>query len=177
MIDVIYDKFVNDYNNPQLTVSDVRRKHSLNAKRYMEIRSIAIGNGDIPVVRRMDRQTAKFYTKCGDDFIVKKQFGGKCIFVGRFADESTAELVVDKCKEVQWDISKISDFIEKHRIKPRNYTATNGSYIVQKSINGKNTVICKVANESIAKSVVESLRECNWDTTKIAEYKNNKVKV
>ena len=175
MIDVIYEKFVDDYNNPQLTVSDVRRKHSLNAKRYMEIRNVAIQKGDIPVTRRMDRQTAKFYTKCGDDYIVKKQFGSKCLFVGRFADENTAELIVNKCKEVNWDISQISDFIEKHKLKPRNYTATNGSYIVQKSIGGKNTVICRVPNESIAQKVVEGLRECNWNTTKTDEIIKNVI--
>lgn len=169
MIDVIYEKFVDDYNNPQLTVSDVRRKHSLNSKRYMEIRQKAIQNGDIPMVRKMNRTSAKFYTRNGDSFIVKKQFGSKCVFVGRFADETTAELVVNKCKEVNWDISQITDFIEKHKVKPHNYTASNNGYIVQKSIGGKNTVICKVPNESIAQKIVEELRECNWNTTKTDE--------
>ena len=132
-----YDEFVDCYNNPNLTGEDVRRLCGLNPHRYSEIRAIAIQNGDIPMVRRMNRTDAKFYTKQNDVYIVKKQFGHDTLFVGRFPNQSTAELVVEKCKEVNWDIGQISDFIEEHKIKPRNYSYSNNHYTVQKSINGK----------------------------------------
>ena len=163
MIDVIYEKFVEDYMNPNLTVNDVRRKHSLNSKRYMEIRQIALENGDIPLVRKMNRTDAKFYTQTQNGFVVKKQFGKECLFVGRFADESTAQLVVNKCKEVNWNVSEISDFIDKHKVKPNNYTASNGHFTVQKVIDGKNRVICTVNTESTAQEIVEKFRRCNWN--------------
>ena len=165
----IYDGFVEDYNNPQLTINDIQRKYGLNCRRLAEIQSIAISNGDIPEVRRMNRTDAKFYTKTDNGFIVKKQFGNTCQFIGRFEDESTAELIVNKCKEVNWNTSVIADFIDAHKVKPANYTCSNGSYIVQKSINGKNTVFCKLSDESTAQKVVKELRKCNWDKTKTNE--------
>ena len=165
----IYDDFIVDYNNSELTIDDIKRKYGLNCRRFAEIQQIAMGNGDIPQVRRMNRSTAKFYTKTRNGFVVKKQFGTSCNFIGRFEDEETAQLVVNKCKEVNWNTSQISDFIDAHRIKPKNYTAHNGSYIVQKVIDGKNTVICKANNESTARKIVEKLRECNWNKEKINE--------
>lgn len=163
MISVIYDKFVEDYNNPNLTVDDVRRKHCLNSKRYLEIRQIALENKDIPIVRKMNRTDAKFYTKTDNGFVVKKQFGNDCLFVGRFADEETAKLVVNKCKEVNWNVSEISEFIDRHKVKPANYSYSNGQYTVQKVIGGKNRVICTVNTEETAQKLVEKFRECNWN--------------
>ena len=165
----IYDEFVEDYNNPQLTLDDIKRRYGLNCKRFAEIQQLAIGNGDVPAVRRMNRTDAKFYTKTSNGFVVKKQFGTTCNFIGRFEDEETAKLVVNKCKEVNWNTSQIADFIDAHKIKPANYTCSNGQYIVQKVIDGKNTVICKVNNESVAQKVVKELRKCNWNTEKTEE--------
>ena len=165
----IYDGFVMDYNNPSLTLEDIRRKYNLNCRRLAEIQSLAISNGDVSPVRHMNRTDAKFYTKTDNGYIVKKHFGNTCKFIGRFEDETTAELVVNKCKEVNWDTSQISDFIDEHRIKPRNYTASNGSFIVQKSINGKNTVFCKLSDETTAQKVVNELRKCNWNKEKTKE--------
>lgn len=161
-----YDEFIVDYNNPHLTLEDVRRKHGLNCRRLAEIKEIAVSNGDISPVRHMNRTDAKFYTETSNGFVVKKQFGNDCLLVGRFEEESTAQLVVNKCKEVNWNVNQISDFIDEHKIQPKNYTYYNDSYIVQKVINGKNTVFCKVDNETTAQKVVKELRKCNWDKTK-----------
>ena len=165
----IYDDFVEDYNNPQMTLSDIQRKYGLNCRRFAEIQHLAIENKDVPEVRKMNRTDAEFYTKTSNGFVVKKQFGNSCRFIGRFEDESTAELVVNKCKEVNWNTSEISDFIDAHKVKPANYTCSNGSYIVQKFINGKNTVFCKLSDESTAQKVVRELRKCNWDKAKTSE--------
>lgn len=165
----IYDTFVELYNNPNITGKDICTQLGLNTHRYMEIRDIAINNGDIPPVRRMNRTDAKFYTKTNNGYVVKKQFGHSCNFIGRFADEDTAKMVVDKCKEVNWNTSEIHDFIEAHKIKPRNYTVSSNGFTVQKTINGKNTVICTVNTESTAQKIVKELRKCNWNTEKINE--------
>ena len=165
----IYDGFVEDYNNPQLTIEDIKRKYGLNCRRFAEIQHIAISNQDVPSVRRMNRTTAKFYTKTSNGYVVKKQFGKDCLFVGRFEDEATAQLVVNKCKEVNWNTSQISDFIDAHRIKPRNYSITNDGVIVQKVIDGKNTVFCKLNNETTAQKVVNELRKCKWNKEKTQE--------
>ena len=165
----IYDQFVKDYNNPNITGEDVRRRCGLNPHRYSEIRQIAINNGDIPSVRRMNRTDAKFYTKQNEAYVVKKQFGNECLVVGRFPNQSTAELVVEECKKHNWKINEIRDFIDEHKIKPRNYSFTNNQYTVQKSIKGKNVVFCRVDTESTAQKVVSELRKCNWDYAKVDE--------
>ena len=165
----IYDGFVMDYNNPQLTIDDIKRKYGLNCRRFAEIQALAIQNGDVPQVRKMNRSTAKFYTKTKNGFVVKKQFGTTCNFIGRFKDEDTAKLVVNKCKEVNWNTSMISDFIDAHKIKPNNYTVTNDGVIVQKVIEGKNTVFCKLSDETTAQKVVNELRKCNWNKEKTQE--------
>lgn len=170
MISEIYDMFVEDYNNPQLTIDDISRKYSLNCRRFSELQTIAIQNGDIPKTRHMNRTGAKFYTKNKKgEYLVKKTFGTECKVIGRFEEETTAQLVVNKCKEVNWNIEQITDFIEAHKIQPRNYTHSKGYYIVQKVINGKNTVFCKVDSETTAQKVVNELRKCNWDKTKTNE--------
>lgn len=168
----VYDEFVALYNNPNLTGEEVRVNCGLNHHRYMEIRQIALSNGDIPQSRKMNRTNAKFFTKTSNGYVVKKQFGHDCLFVGRFESQDTAELIVEKCKEVNWNIDEIKDFIEAHKIKPRNYTCSNGQFTVQKVIDGKNRVFCTVNNESIARRIVEKFRECNWDTTKTSEIIN-----
>lgn len=162
----IYDGFVKDYLNPNLTIEDIKRKYGLNCRRFAEIQGIAMGNGDVPQVRKMNRSTAKFYTKTRNGYVVKKQFGTSCNFIGRFEDEETAQLVVNKCKEVNWNTNQISDFIDAHKIKPKNYTVTDDAVIVQKVIDGKNTVFCKLSDESTAQKVVDELRKCDWDKTK-----------
>lgn len=159
----IYDSFVSDYNNPNMTGEDVRLKNGLNHHRYSEIRKIALENGDIPASRRMNRSDAKFYTKTSNGFVVKKQFGHSCLFVGRFATQDTAEAIVEKCKEVNWNIDEIREFIDQHKIKPKNYTCTSNGFTVQKVIDGKNRVICTVNNETTAQKIVEKFRECNWN--------------
>jgi len=163
-----YDDFVRDYNNPNITSEDVKRYNQLNSHRYLEIRNIALNRGDIPPVRRMNRENAKFYTvNENGEYIVKKQFGHTCIFVGKFSNQTTAETVVQKCKDVNWNINEIRDFIDEHKIKPKNYSLVNNAYTVQKSIDGQNIVFCRVADEDTAKKVVSELRNCNWDKTQV----------
>lgn len=172
----IYDSFIVDYNNLELTIEDIKRKYGLNCRRFAEIQKYAMEQGDVPQVRKMNRSTAKFYTETDNGWVVKKQFGTSCNFIGRFEDEETAQLVVNKCKEVNWNTSTISDFIDAHKIKPRNYTVTNDGVIVQKVIDGKNTVFCKLSDETTAQKVVKELRKCNWDKTKTSKI-IEKVKV
>ena len=60
---MIYEDFVNDYNNPEITGEDVRRYNKLNPKQYSNLRAKALKNGDISSPRHMNTTGAKFYTK------------------------------------------------------------------------------------------------------------------
>ena len=164
----IYEEFVNSYNNPEITGEDIKRLNGLNSRQYSNLRQKALDNGDITTPRHMNAAGAKFYTKNKNgEFIVKKQFGRKTILVGRFADETTAQMIVSLCKEVNWDLTQISHIIEENKIQPKNYTRANGTYVVEKKIDGKRVIFCRFKRESQAKYMVQQLRKNNWDQSKV----------
>lgn len=162
-----YTEFVKDYNNPNITAHDVRRIHNLNTKRYSEIRNIAITNGDIPEVRHMNSTGAKFYTKTKNgDYQVQKTVNGKKIIIGRFANEDTAKEIVNACINNNWELNKIKGLIDLKRTQPKNYTCINGCWVIQKSVNGRNTVFnsfkCDRVDEETVADIVDFYREHNW---------------
>lgn len=164
----VYEDFVKDYNNPNITGEDVRRLNGLNSRQYSSLRARALSNGDISVPRHMNTNGAKFYTKTKNgDYIVKKQYGHKTVLVGRFGDEATAQKIVALCKAVNWNLNKISSVIDENKVKPKNYTYVNGYYIVEKRINGERVVFYRFKNESDAIHMVSELRKMDWDKSKV----------
>ena len=164
----IYEDFVKDYNNPNITGEDVKRLNGLNARQYSHLRAEALSNGDISSPRHMNTTGAKFYTKTKNgDFIVKKQYGHKTVLVGRFSDEETAQKIVALCKAVNWDLNKINKVIDENKIKPKNYTYVNGYYIVEKRINGERIVFYRCRDEAVAIHLVNELRKNDWDKSKV----------
>ncbi|MBQ3407946.1 MAG: hypothetical protein IJH12_01925 [Clostridia bacterium] len=164
----IYEDFVKDYNNPNITGEDIRRLNHLNAHQYSKLRAKALDNGDISTPRHMNTTGAKFYTKTKrGDFIVKKQYGNKTVLVGRFPDQATAEMIVSLCKRVNWDLKQISSVIDENKVKPKNYTYVNGYYIVEKRINGKRIVFYRGKHEAEAIHLVNELRKNDWDKSKV----------
>ena len=167
MID-IYEDFVKDYNNPNITGLEVKRLNGLNSRQYLNLRAEALSNGDITSPRHMNTTGAKFYTKTKNgEYIVKKQYGNKTIFIGRFSDKATAEKIVALCKAVNWDLNKISRVIDENRVKPKNYSCVNGYYIVEKRINGERVVFHRFKNEADAIHMVNELRKMDWDRSKV----------
>lgn len=167
-MEIIYQDFIEDYNNPNLTAHDVRRINNLNSKQYSNLRNIAIKNGDIPKTRHMNQTTAKFYTKRKDgSFEVQKTIDGKKIFVGRFPNETTAKKVVKECINHNWQVNEIKPLIDEYKVKPKNYTCINGYYIIQKSINGRNTVFATIhqnkVDENTVKKIVDMFRKVSWN--------------
>lgn len=164
----IYEEFVESYNNPEITGEDIKRLNGLNSRQYSCLRRQALINGDISSPRHMNTTGAKFYTKTKTgDYIVKKQFSHKTILVGRFADEETAKMIVAICKTVNWDLNRIQNIINEHKIKPKNYTCVNGYYVVEKRINGERIEFCRFKQESKAILMVEHLRKNNWDKSQV----------
>lgn len=162
----LYEDFVTDYNNPNITAHDVRRINNLNSKQYSNFRKIAIRNGDIPKVRHMNQTSAKFYSKRSDGYYdVQKYINGKKMYIGKFPDQNTAELVVDMCKSVNWDLNKVN--IDNLKVLPKNYSIVNGYYIIQKSVNGVNTVFATIhsskVDEDTIKEIVNRFRCFGWN--------------
>lgn len=161
-----YQEFVNDYNNKEITAHDVRRKNKLNSKQYSKIRKIAIRNGDIPPVRHMNQTTAKFYSKRQDGYYdVQKYIDGKKLYVGKFPDKHTAELVVDLCKSVDWNMNEMN--LDNLKVLPKNYSVVNGYYVIQKSVAGVNRIFATIhtsrIDEETVKEIVKRFRCIGWN--------------
>ena len=164
----IYEEFVKSYNNPEITGEDIKRLNGLNSRQYSKLRRLALDNGDINTPRHMNTTGAKFYSKTKNgEYLVKKQFINKTVLVGRFPDEETAKMIVEICKTVNWNLNRISNIIEEHKIKPKNYTHVNGYYVVEKKLNGKRIIFCRFKQESEAQYMVQQLRKHNWDQSKV----------
>ena len=164
----IYEDFVEDYNNPNITAHDVKRINNLNSREYSEIRNLAVANGDIPSTRHMNYLNAKFYSKRSDGYyVVQKQTNGKKLYVGRFASEEVAKMIVRKCIEHNWHINEIKDLIDLHKVKPKNYSLVNGYFVVQKSVNGRNKVFATInkskVDEVTVKGIVNEFRCNDWN--------------
>ena len=165
----VYEDFIRDYNNMNLTAHEVRRINQLNSKEYCNLRNRAINNGDIPKIRHMNSTSAKFYyQKPNGDWSVQKQFKGLYIHVGDFPDEDTAKMIANKCKEVNWELNQIRDVIDQNKVsKVKNYTIINGYWVIQKFIDGKVETFCTVkqteVSESVIISVVDKFRSLNWN--------------
>ncbi|MBR0369737.1 MAG: hypothetical protein IJH63_03295 [Methanobrevibacter sp.] len=164
----VYEDFVKDYNNPNITGEDVKRYNKLNARQYSCLRAEALHNGDISTPRHMNSTGAKFYTKTKNgEFIVKKQYGHKTTVVGRFGDEVTAQMIVALCKTFNWDLNQITNVIDEYKVKPKNYSKVNGYFIVEKRINGERVVFYRFKQEAHAIHMVNELRKYDWDISKV----------
>ena len=174
MTDDVYNSFVEDYNNPNITTHDVRRINHLNSREYVNIRNMAITRGDIPKVRHMNSNNAKFYCKSSDgNYTIQKQYAGVYKHICKVSTEEDAKYIVRLLLKTNWVITdEIQAEINRLKVKPKNYSVVNGYYIVQKSINGKNTIFCSIrtdlVDEETIKLVVERFREVDWDKSFIS---------
>ena len=169
-----YKNFVEDYNNLNMTTHEVRRIHGLNSREYMEVRSLALENGDISNNRHANKRNAKFYTVRSDGTVdVQKQFNGKKVYFGRFKNEEDAKMIVRKLINNNWVVNKeIRNLIDECKCKPKNYSIVNGYYVIQKSLNGRNEVYATLSMEDYSEndiiSLVKKFRNCRWDKKEIS---------
>lgn len=168
---MIYERFVEDYNNKKITSNDIKRKNKINNKQYTKLRNKAIKNKDIPDKRYANRNNAKYYTKNKNGtYKVQKTIQGNKKIIGTFHNEKTAKMIVTRCIEVDWSINKIQSLIDLYKVQPKNYSLVNGYYVIQKVINGQLKTFYRVkqseTTEEEVKEWVNVLRECNWSLNK-----------
>ena len=162
-----YNEFVEAYNDPKLTTHDVRRVKGLNSNKYCRLRAKALKNGDIPEHRNIIQDNAKYYIKTTNGFQVQKTINGHKIIVGRFKNEKTAQEIVKACIDAEWDLNKITNLIRLKEIKPKNYSCVYNSWVIQKSINGKNTIFNRFSKNKVDEQtvidIVDFYRANDWD--------------
>ncbi|MBQ8017488.1 MAG: hypothetical protein IJ258_05210 [Methanobrevibacter sp.] len=165
----VYEDFVSDYNNLNLTAHDVRRIHGLNGREYSHMCNQARNNGDIPDVRHMNSTNAKFYRQTRDGkFTVQKQTAGIYQHVGKFESEEDAKYIAALCLSNDWVISPEIRFeINRLKVKPKNYSFVNGHYIIQKFIDGRNKVFASIpadkVSEDTVREIVDRFRCMGWN--------------
>lgn len=166
-----YHQFINNYNNPLIASKDIETKLGINHHQYLKLRKAAIKNNDIsPEYRERHYENSKFYRKNPTTgyYEVLKTTKNNTIFIGSFKTEAIAEYIVYECLKANWDINnQIQSVINANKVKPKYYTFKNGSWIIQRKINGKMTYFCSVHDEYTAINVVNKLEEYNWDKTKL----------
>lgn len=112
-----YDYFVELYNNPNLSVLDIKREVGTNA--YTKLKREALKNNDItlrPTVFNINENLYKFYhfDKQRGKYRVHKVKKGVYMSFGFYETEEEAKIVVEELKKVGWDKSKLDkEFVEK----------------------------------------------------------------
>ena len=165
----VYEDFVEDYNNLNITAHDVRRIHGLNGREYSHMRIQARNNGDIPDVRHMNSTNAKFYRQTRDGkFTVQKQTAGIYQHVGKFESEEDAKYIAALCLSTDWVITPEIKFeINRLKVKPKNYTLVNRHYIIQKFIDGRNKVFASIPEDKVSedtvREIVNRFRGVGWN--------------
>ncbi len=166
-----YHKFIGDYNNPMISSKEIETRLGVNHHQYLKLRKEAIKNNDIPEgYRERHYENSKYYRKnprTGYYEVIKTSKHNK-IFIGSFETEAIAEYIVFECLKRNWNINnQIQDIIEENKVKPKYYTFKNGSWIIQRKVNGKMTYFCSVIDEYTAIKVVEKLEDYDWDKNKL----------
>ena len=165
----VYEDFVEDYNNLNITAHDVRRIHGLNGSEYSHMRNQARNNGDIPDVRHMKSTNAKLYRRTRDGkFTVQKQTAGIYQHVGKFESEEDAKYIAALCLSTDWVITPEIRFeINRLKVKPKNFSVVNGHYIIQKFIDGRNKVFASIpadkVSEDTVREIVNRFRGVGWN--------------
>ena len=137
----IYEDFVKDYNNPNITGEDVKRLNGLNARQYSHLRAEALSNKTVLVGRFSDEETAqkivalckavnwdlnkinkvidenkikpKNYTYVNGYYIVEKRINGEQVVFHRFKDEADAIHMVKELRKMDWDKSKVDLILDE----------------------------------------------------------------
>lgn len=122
-----YDEFIELYNNPEITVDDIRKKLGWRTKIYNDARTQALADGLITDRRTINsiknckgRPTKEkhqpkyyYYDRLHNKYvIVKRYYVNKehiVIYYGRYDKEETAQMIVEELKKVDWDKKQLND--------------------------------------------------------------------
>ena len=165
------EQFIKLYNDPKLTVFDIRQIMGLNKHQYGKLRKkTGVAN------RTTNYSRSKHYNRLPNGkYSIRKMINGKHHFLGVYNTEKDRDRVLEICEEYNWDLSnpKIKDAIDCYRVKSKNYCKINDRYVVYKFINGKKIYYDSFKTESDAKKCTKFLNKIDWNKTVYDQLKIN----
>lgn len=165
------DTFLKEYNNPNNTVYDVKRKLGLNNHQYSKIYHELKLN---EVKRHMNYTGAKHTARLKNGrIIIRKWIKNNKEYLGVYASQEDADTVVEVCEQHNWDIENetVKNTINNLRIKPKHYTKIGNRYYVYRTIKGKRIYYDSFLNEIDAQDCVNLLEKIEWNKTVYEELK------
>lgn len=161
--------FIKDYNNFNLSINKICKKHNISYKRYLNI---------VDELRDKfgycleSRKCVKYKKNCINPKYYHFDNNRKRFTItryrknyGYFKTEEECINYVEWLKKHNWDKDLFNEYLGK---KTKNYSFNGFSYVVIK--NGKYIKSCNTENE--AKKLVKYMRENNWDKNALERFNN-----
>lgn len=112
--DDIYEDFVQDYIfSTELKNKEIRRKYGLSYSEFKELSDKAKEDYDLkrrPINLMVD---SKHYYACNKGFIIQKTIDNNSNYIGWVKSEDVAIEIVERCKQVSWDISACKKIVKE----------------------------------------------------------------
>jgi hypothetical protein len=130
-----YEEFIKLYNNPEITVEEIRKQLGWRTKIYNDARKKALEENRI-IDRRSPNSIKNckgrpvkpkhqpkhyYYDRWHDTFVIVKRYyinkKDVVVYYGRYKREDTAKEVVEELKKVDWDKTKLQEIKKKLGLK------------------------------------------------------------
>lgn len=126
--EIDYESFKVDFNNPFMTVDEIRKKYDLSPSRWNEYRKRAmddLGLSRKPCytygkLRYVCDSNGEYIQKKSNGYIIVKKFGRKSKYYGRYADYDTAKMVRDELVKCDWNMNIGAMLMDKYSIARRS---------------------------------------------------------
>ena len=113
----IHDDFVEDYiMNTELSNKDIRAKYKLSYPEFLEISQRV--KEEYGLKRRPTTRwnNGRYYYKVKGQYKIEKRVGDDYTYLGHVPTEALAIKLVEKCKELKWNVPKCKALIKNWRL-------------------------------------------------------------
>ena len=109
----IKEEFTYDYLHTSIPNPEIKKKYGLTKGEWKEYTDLVKKEHNL--TRRPRKTKGKYYYKGTKGFRVAKWIDGKNYQFGTVPTEEIAQLLVEKCKEVEWNIDKCYQIVNSWR--------------------------------------------------------------
>ena len=106
----IREEFTNDYLHSGIPNKELQKKYGLTKGEWNEFTSQI--KEEFNLTRRPRKFNGRYYYRKVNGWNVSKRMGTKTYNFGTVPTEEIAQLLVEKCKEVDWDIAKCYKIVQ-----------------------------------------------------------------
>ena len=112
-----FEKFLKDYHDG-VSAKNLKEKYCLTGRQYRKLCTENDLTRDYSFLKQnpsFDKKltTAKYYSRVGNKYLIRKVFGTKTINYGTYHFKEIAEYLVEKLKKVNWNKRKLGKIIRE----------------------------------------------------------------